>query len=132
MFSDVKHLKGKSGPPIDSFAGELEAFHGMSLNLIGFNWNTLDSKLLWVDSWCGECSGFNGLGPFFIKFGEDSVTCFSSAKPKPTPIIVSRSDSEVETEIDSEIEKKFEFSLNSIVSDTLMNNIKNCEKLKAQ
>ena len=70
--------------------------------------------------------------PFFIKFGEDSVTCFSSAKPKPTPIIVSRSDSEVETEIDSEIEKKFEFSLNSIVSDTLMNNIKNCEKLKAQ
>ena len=70
--------------------------------------------------------------PFFIKFGEDSVTCFSSAKPKPTPTIVSRSDSEVETEIDSEIEKKFEFSLNSIVSDTLMNNIKNCEKLKAQ
>lgn len=79
--------------------------------------------------------------PFFIKFGEDSVTCFSSAKPKPkpkpTPIILSRSNSEVETDIDSEvetdIEKKFEFSLNSIiVSDTLMNNIKNCEKLKAQ
>ena len=86
--------------------------------------------------------------PFFIKFGEDSVTCFSSAKP--TPIILSRSDSEVETYIDSEVEtetdidsevetdidsnidKEFEVSLNSIVDDTLMNNIKNCEKLKAQ
>jgi hypothetical protein len=72
--------------------------------------------------------------PFFIKFGEDSVTCFSSAKPKPkpTPIILSRSDSDVETDIDSDIEKEFEVTLNSIVSDTLMNNIKNCEKLKAQ
>ena len=86
--------------------------------------------------------------PFFIKFGEDSVTCFSSAKPKPTSIIVSRSDSEVETEIDSDVEteidsdveteidsdteKKFEFSLNSIVSDNLMNKFMNCEKLKAQ
>ena len=84
--------------------------------------------------------------PFFIKFGEDSITCFSSAKP--TPIILSRSDSEVETYIDSEVEtdidsevetdidsnidKEFEVSLNSIVDDTLMNNIKNCEKLKAQ
>jgi len=59
--------------------------------------------------------------PFFIKFGEDSVTCFSSAKPKPTPIIIPRPDSDVETDIDSDIE-----------TDKLMNNIKNCEKLKAQ
>jgi len=94
--------------------------------------------------------------PFFIKFSEDSITCFSSAKP--TPIILSRSDSEVETYIDSEVEtyidsevetetdidsevetdidsnidKEFEVSLNSIFDDSLMNKIKNCEKLKAQ
>lgn len=57
--------------------------------------------------------------PFFIKFGEDSVTCFSSAKPKPVvDVVLSRSESEGES-IDT-------------FDDTLMNNIKNCEKLKSQ
>ena len=52
--------------------------------------------------------------PFFIKFGEDSVTCFSSAKPKPIAITSSTIESDSEAD------------------DSLMNKIMNCEKLKAQ
>jgi hypothetical protein len=60
--------------------------------------------------------------PFFIKFGEDSVTCFSSAKPKPKPKPVSITESRSESEVESI----------DIFDNTLLNNIKNCEKLKSK
>lgn len=58
--------------------------------------------------------------PFFIKFGEDSVTCFSSAKPKPPATTGSEAGSEKGSEEDDTFD------------DSLMNKIMNCEKLKAQ
>jgi hypothetical protein len=74
--------------------------------------------------------------PFFIKFGEDSVTCFSSAKPKPQATTVSRSDSETGSEADSEADSETGSEADSeadyTFADSLMNKIMNCEKLKAQ
>jgi hypothetical protein len=95
--------------------------------------------------------------PFFIKFGEDSITCFSSAKPKQSietcnnKIINSGSESGPESGPESGSESgpesgpesgsndEYDSNFDNLSNqescnenDRLMNNIINCEKLKAQ